>query len=626
MRGIGYTLSRLPNARAFLAGAAIIAGAFTSVAHGQSSGSGNGSGTLATDNARADTAAWAMPRVPHDGASGVVFPRPLRPTDAAVMQRIFAYQRRGDSPNAIRATNELEDPLLLGSVLADRYLGRFHKSTSAELTDWLLQYHDLPDAPALHELLLTKLPKGIVPPSAPNISTLNHPREPDPVPEDIDPGRNDIARDPGLDHAVLDRAQRGNAASALRLITSTRGLAAAYAAQLRAEVAQVAFTRNEDVDALRIVQDSLKVIPPEAQATLAYYIGGLAAWRLECLDVARTMFEGGAQTVRSSPRLHAASAFWASRVSRRLHDAVGTVKWLRAAAGERLTLHGLLARRILRMDTGILPSGELLSQADVDAVAATPPGLRAFALFQIGQPDRAEAELRMLWPQAQSDPAFGRSLLMVASATGLTDYAAQMAALLQARDGLRHDELRFPMPRLRPAGGFHIDPALVYALTRLESNFNPAAISPAGARGLMQIMPSTAQYITGDQMMSVDRLHEPAANLAIGQRYVSFLARQDGIDNDLIRVLASYNCGPGSVARWGADIRDGGDPLLFMEAIPIVETRNFVQHVMMYSWIYAARLHMQAPSLDALSAGEFPRFTPRERERTMAMLTPDGLH
>ena len=77
-----------------------------------------------------------------------------------------------------------------------------------------------------------------------------------------------------------------------------------------------------------------------------------------------------------------------------MHDAVGTVKWLRVAAEERLTFHGLLARRILRMDTGILPSGELLSQADVDAVAATPQGWRAFALLQVGQPARAEAELR----------------------------------------------------------------------------------------------------------------------------------------------------------------------------------------------------------------------------------------
>jgi soluble lytic murein transglycosylase len=291
-----------------------------------------------------------------------------------------------------------------------------------------------------------------------------------------------------------------------------------------------------------------------------------------------------------------------------------------------VTLHGLLARRILGMDIGLLPSGRLLSQADVDAVAATPQGLRAFALLQIGQSNRAEAELRGLWPLASADSDFGRSLLMVASATGMTNSAADMADWLQSQDGQGREALRFPMPRLQPAGGFRVDPALVYALARQESNFNPEAISPAGARGLMQIMPATAQYITGDLMLTANRLHEPAANLQIGQRYVTYLARLDGIGNDLIRVLASYNCGPGSVARWSADIRDDGDPLLFIEAIPIAETRAFVPHVLTYSWLYAARLHRRAPSLDSFVDGEFPRFTPLEREGTIRMVTNAGLN
>jgi soluble lytic murein transglycosylase len=617
MRGIGHTLSRLPTARAFLAGAAILAGAFTSAAHGQLSGSGKGTGTLTTDGTRADEVAWAGARAPHNG---VAFPQPLRASDVALMQRVFSFQSRGDIPAAIRAASGLEDTLLLGTAIADRYLGRYHRSTAAELSGWLDQYRDRPEAPAIHALLLTRLPKGADAPPAPETATLRRSADPDPVPEDIDPPRNDLARNPVLDRTVSDRAQQGNTASALRLITSTRGLSAAYAAQLRAEVAQILFTRNEDTDALRVARMALRDIAPADQPSLGFYIGGLAAWRLDLTELARTLFEGGAKARRTTARLHAASAFWASRANRASHDAVGTVKWLRVAAEERLTFHGLLARRILRMDTGILPSGELLSQADVDSVAAAPRGWRAFALMQIGQPDRAEAELRGLWATASTNPVFGRSLMMVASAAGLTDCAAQMAALLQSRDGYRHDELRFPMPRLRPAGGFSIDPALVYALTRLESNFDSGAISPAGARGLMQIMPATAQYITGDLLYAPERLHEPSSNLQIGQRYVTYLSHQDGIDNDLIRVLASYNSGPGNFARWGSEIRDRGDPLLFVEAIPVAETRVFVTHVLVYSWIYAAQMHLPAPSLDDLSAGEFPRFTPRGPERRMALL------
>src|SRR6476646_4504758 len=128
MRGIGYTLSRLPTARAILAGAAIFAGAFTSAAHGQLSGSGNGTGTQATTDMRADEAALAVSRVPHSGAATVVFPQPLRPADSALMRRVFAYQSRGNIPEAIRSVAALEDKLLVGTALADRYLGPRYRS------------------------------------------------------------------------------------------------------------------------------------------------------------------------------------------------------------------------------------------------------------------------------------------------------------------------------------------------------------------------------------------------------------------------------------------------------------------------------------------------------------------
>ena len=625
MRGIGYTLSRLPTARAFLAGAAIFVGTFTSAAHGQLSGSGNGTGTQTTNAVHAEEAALAMPRLNHAGVSGAVFPQPLAPADAALMRRIFAYEARGDIPASIRATQALENPLLVGSALAGRYLGRYHRARFQELSDWLTHYADLPDAGAIHALLVARAPRGAAVPPAPPAAATGRFAATETVPEDLEPPDHNPSRDPVLDRGVLDRAQRGNAAAAQRMIAAAHGISAAYAARLRAEVAQQLFIRNEDAEALRVAQAILSDTAEADRPCLAFYTGGLAAWRLDRIVLARDLFEGGAAAANASVRLRAASAFWASRANRALHDAAGTVKWLHVAADQRLTLHGLLARRILRLDTGLFPGRELLSQADVDAVAATPQGQRAFALIQVGQADRAEAELQTLWAGAEQNPVFGRSVMMVASAAGFADSAAQMAALLQSHDGQHHDELRFPMPRLHPAGGFTVDPTLVYALTRIESNFDSSAISPAGARGLMQIMPVTAQYITGDTLFEPQRLHEPSANLAIGQNYLTYLSRQDGIDRDLLRMLASYNSGPGNYLRWGPEIRDGGDPLLFLEAIPVSETRAFVSRVLVYAWIYAARMHLPATSLDDLSAGEFPRFTPPPQERRMVAAAA-GMH
>jgi soluble lytic murein transglycosylase len=620
MRGIDYTLSCLPKARAFIAGAAILACAFTSPAHGQTPASGNGKGTRT-----ADEAAYAAPRLPLRAAPEVAFPQPLKPGDVALMRQIFAFQAAGNIPEAVRSSSELENPLLLGTVLADRYLGRFHRSTADELSDWLARYSDLPDATSVHALLLAKLPNRASAPPAPDAAAFGRLNEFDPVPEGIDPPGNDIVRDPMLDRTVLDRAQQGNWASALRLIASARSISLAYAAQLRAEVAQILFVQNEDINAGLVADLALNGAPAADQPGLGFYIGGLAAWRRHRFEWARTLFEGGATASTTSARLHAASAFWASRASRRMNDLVGTLKWLEVAAGEPLTLHGLLARRILRMDPGSLLNGGLLSQADVDAVAATPHGWRAFALLQLGQLGRAEAEMRGLWSKAWQDPVFAQSLMLVTAAAGFTDSATQMADRQQSRNGNRRLGLDVPMPRLRPAGGFSIDPPLIYAVTRLESNFDTEAVSPAGARGLMQIMPATAQYLTGDLLYAPERLHEASSNLAIGQRYLSYLARQDGIDKNLIKMLASYNSGPGNFLRWGPEIRDNSDPLLFIEAIPVTETRTFVSHALVYSWIYAARMHLPAPSLDDLAAGEFPRFTPLEQERRMTPLQP-GLH
>ena len=85
----------------------------------------------------------------------------------------------------------------------------------------------------------------------------------------------------------------------------------------------------------------------------------------------------------------------------------------------------------------------------------------------------------------------------------------------------------------------------------------------------MQIMPETAQYIVGNPLLGDRRLHEnPALNLDLGQRYVAHLARDDVAGNNLIRVLASYNAGPGNVARWDAQMNTQDDPLLYIESDP----------------------------------------------------------
>ena len=610
MRGIVHTLSRRPAAWALIAGVAILAGAFAPAAFAQAPGSGSGLVTGA-DVSRAEEMAFALPRVP--GKAGnieVALPQPLTPSDVARIRQALVLQRRGNFAGATAVVQTIDDQLLTGYILADRYLGRGYRTSAAELAAWLRQYPDLPDEPAVRALLQRRDPAvaaslPILSPAAARIPPVPPMRtEPDAV-------DTDIPRSRGLDQAVQQRALAGRSMEALRLIASARGLSATCAALLRAEVAQILFTQNQDTEALRVVLISLLGTPTQAQPGLTAYIGGLAAWRLGRPDQARILFEESTRAGFASGSQRAASAFWAARASRRLGDAAAWVRWLHLATAHQGTLHGLLARRILGLPTGIVPTGELVGASDMDAVADTPQGWRAFALLQVGETERATAELRGLW--ASADQALRRSILVVTSGCGLTELAVDFASMRQAGGPAGV----LPMPRLRPDGGFSIDPALVYALTLTESNFDTQAISAAGARGLMQIMPVTAQFIARNGSLAGHQLHDAGLNLALGQRYVWLLSSVDGVGNDLLRVLASYNAGPGNVLRWNTTLHDDGDPLLLMEAIPFAETRAFVPRVLTYSWMYAARLHVPAPSLDTLAAGEFPRFTWSTPKRTL---------
>ena len=601
MRGVGQTLSRLPAARAFIAGAAILAGSFPAAGPVRAA-------AVAEDTAFANPR--VSPPVPGGGLDGAGLPQPLAPSDASRLRRVFSLQSAGKFADAMAEMEAVANPLLNGHVLAQRYLSRFTQPSSADLASWLARYPDHPDAPAVHATLLARVTPGAASPPAPIVASLAPQAPAAPEPEENSAATAHLPRNSLLDRTVHERAHAGNFDSALRLLGKTKGLDAVYGGQLRAEIAQVLFSQGRDELALRLAEGALR--QSQGRIGLAGYIGGLAAWRLDRPAEALWLFEAANRAEVASPSLQAGAAFWAARAHLRTRDFPGFAPWMRRAATAQHTFYGLLARRSLGLGLHTDDSRDTLGSADGDALMATLHGQRALALLQIGQTRRAEAELRCLWPEVAGDVSLSGAVMRVAEAAGLTDLAAQLAGLIETAEGRPHDGARFPIPALRPAGGFKMDPALVYALTRLESNFDPDAISSVGARGLMQVMPVTASYMSGDGGAQADRyahrLHDPAINLAIGQSYVMYLAGMDGVNGDLIRLLGSYNAGPTSFARMQAGMPDATDPLLFIESIPNDETRGFVPRALAYSWIYAARMHLPAPSLDALAAGEWPTF------------------
>jgi soluble lytic murein transglycosylase len=162
-----------------------------------------------------------------------------------------------------------------------------------------------------------------------------------------------------------------------------------------------------------------------------------------------------------------------------------------------------------------------------------------------------------------------------------------------ARDKIILVQFGYPVPAYAyPAAP---EQALVLAITRQESNFDPGALSSAGARGLMQLMPATARALAraGKITYSRDRLTtDPSYNMRLGSTYLNSLVNNFG--GSYVLAAAGYNAGPGRAQQW---IKQFGDPrdaavdaVDWVEQIPFSETRGYVQKVMENLMVYRAVL------------------------------------
>jgi soluble lytic murein transglycosylase len=210
-------------------------------------------------------------------------------------------------------------------------------------------------------------------------------------------------------------------------------------------------------------------------------------------------------------------------------------------------------------------------------------GIAALATYEVGRALEAE-DLPTLY-------ALGDAL----HARLLPGPGVRVGRALQSREGGWNDALLrlvYPFPYQgiieREANRNGLDPYLVAGLIRQESGFLASARSPAGALGLMQIMPATGTSLArelGVGNFHTTRLTEPELNVRMGTRYLAtMLARYDG---RVVDALSAYNAGPTRMARWRA-FPEHGDAELFTERIPFAETRNYARIVQTNAAIYRA--------------------------------------
>jgi soluble lytic murein transglycosylase len=168
------------------------------------------------------------------------------------------------------------------------------------------------------------------------------------------------------------------------------------------------------------------------------------------------------------------------------------------------------------------------------------------------------------------------------------------AARAAAQRGLILADRAYPY-RTPPEVQWAPEPALVLGITRQESGFDPSVRSGADARGMMQLLPSTAAIMARKVGMgfSASQLYEADYNMRLGSAYLGSLVNQ--FSGSYVMAAAGYNAGPGRPMQWTAmcgDPRGGAtDPLDFIECIPFSETRNYVMRVLENMQVYRAKMN-----------------------------------
>ncbi len=479
---------------------------------------------------------------------------PLTPDDVRYYRAAFAATDRGDFDAAQAAFSNTRDRELGGRLAFARIMHpRAYSASYQDLTAWLKAYGDEAGADRIYTLALKRKPAGkrVAAPPVPDLF---------------------IADEKGPPPADKGRAARE----------------AYYSGD---------------------VQKALTL----AVAGGERWIAGLASFRLGDTAKAEDYFQQVADDEHEDEWLRAAGAFWAARAaSQGGHERQARDLLIQAAHAPH-TFYGMIASRQLAL-AGVAvaddvedPIASLISRASYAGpdtaslsrlMTSDPRARRAAALAQIGRWREAGQELRAGLSLADDET-------LRADWTTLALALNANAPLNAGRPVRRVGGEDYPLPPLDPIGGFTIDKAMVYALVRQESRFDPLAVSNAGAMGLMQVRPIAAADAVGDDKLLADNspLFDPAFNLRAGQDYFTWLMDRGLKSPDLLRAVAAYNGGPGTLNKTLAQLGADCDSLLLIESLPFQETRNYVEKVMASYWTYRRLMGAENKTLDAVASG-----------------------
>lgn len=289
------------------------------------------------------------------------------------------------------------------------------------------------------------------------------------------------------------------------------------------------------------------------------------------------------------------AGYWAGRAHEALGNRAEAERWYGLGAQHQTSFYGQLAAAKIGAPGDQEIAKQTLTNWRTHPALST-DDVRAAALLHYAGEDRlAFATFSALGSVIEGEAALS-ALGSLTLDLGKPHYAVRIAKAA-ARKGIVLPPIYYPLHDLAGYAD-RVEPALAMSIARQETELNPEAVSPAGARGLMQLMPATAKRVAGwiDEEYSRSRLTQDwRYNARLGQTYLA--RRTNQFNGSYVMAAAAYNAGAHRVDQW---IGSYGDPRLrgstledmidWMETIPFRETRNYVQRVMEGLYVYRARL------------------------------------
>ena len=557
-------------------------------------------------------------------------PNLLSKEDIQKYQQVIDLEKKHDIKKSNKVLTSLNDKSLVGYILYMRYMNPSYKPTYKELYVWLENYNDLGIAKDIYFKIKTKYKKQLKthPPKVPLVftfaggvlpvyinSNILQTEEDGLVfssTNEISPLENKYSKQIAI---YLKKGKTKNVSNLLKDKKIIKNINSATFAYYSSKLARLYFLDGRDDDAIfwatKSIKDYSYYLPD------SFIILGLSSWRQKKYDLAYKSFNFIIKHKdKYAIEFVAKASYWAAKTALAQEKIDLYFENLKIASMYKYNFYGLLASEELGVKSKFSTISFEPSNEYLDLISRTKYGRRAISLLQLGLVSFAQKEFVSLMNIELSDISDINSkdkilqgLLYVISNTNMPLLSYKLAGTKGSYFGLV--DYSYPTLDLEPLNGYELDPTLLLAVMRRESNFDIYAESWVGAKGLMQLMPKTAKMVmqrVGYENPTVKKLSIPEYNIDVGQKYLKLLIENKDSAGNLMYVLAGWNGGFLHVKKWKEEEfrKAESDPVFFLESIPFKETRNFVTNVITDYWIYQLKFGIEPLTLKKLAKKQEP--------------------